>query len=77
MSEVEQSFDSQRKKIVEYLEQEGKGNKDVIWAYENIKEPPYKFANTDISKILNGRDVKYTKSIKWFITFLIKYFDLD
>ena len=77
MSEVEQSFDSQRKKIVEYLEQEGKGNKDVIWAYENIKESPYKFANTDISKILNGRDVKYTKSIKWFITFLVKYFDLD
>ena len=38
MSEVEQSFDSQRKKIVEYLEQEGKGNKDVIWAYENIKD---------------------------------------
>ncbi|EQC94972.1 hypothetical protein LLT3_06050 [Lactococcus cremoris subsp. cremoris TIFN3] len=37
MSEVEQSFDSQRNKIVEYLEQEGKGNKDVIWAYENIK----------------------------------------
>ncbi|MDM5146200.1 hypothetical protein ICE98_03337 [Lactococcus lactis] len=27
MSEVEQSFDSQRKKIVEYLEQEGKGIK--------------------------------------------------
>ena len=77
MSEVEQSFDSQRKKIVEYLEQEGKGNKDVIWAYERFKEPPYKFANTDISKILNGRDVKYTKSIKWFITFLVKYFDLD
>lgn len=76
MSEVEQSFDSQRKKIVEYLEQEGKGNKDVIWAYENIKEPPYKFAKTDISSVLNGNR-KYTQSVKWFITFLIKYFDLD
>ena len=30
-----------------------------------------------VDQILNGRDVKYTKSIKWFITFLIKYFDLD
>lgn len=76
MSEVEQSFDSQRLKIVEFLEREGKGNKDVIWAYENIKEPPYKFAKTDISSILNG-DRKYTRSVKWFITFLIKYFDLD
>lgn len=76
MSEVEQSFDSQRMKIVEYLEQEGKGNKDAIWAYENIKEPPYKFASSDISAVLNGNR-KYTKSVKWFITFLIKYFDLD
>jgi hypothetical protein len=77
MSEVEQSFESQRQKIVEHLNAEGKGNKDVIWAYENIKEPPYKYRKSDISKILNGRDIKYTKSVKWFITFLIKYFDLD
>ncbi|MCT0028069.1 hypothetical protein [Lactococcus lactis] len=76
MSEVEQSFDSQRIKIVEYLEKEGFGNKDVIRAYENIKEPPYKFAKTDISSVLNGNR-KYTQSVKWFITFLIKYFDLD
>ncbi len=76
MSEVEQSFDSQRKKIVEYLEQEGKGNKDVIWAYENIKEPPYKFRKSDISSVLNGNR-KYTQSVKWLITFIIKYFDLD
>ncbi|KZK36761.1 hypothetical protein P7266_1780 [Lactococcus cremoris] len=77
MSEVEQSFESQRVKIVEHLEKEGFSNKDVIRAYENIKEPPYKFAKTDISRILNGREIKYTKSIKWFITFLVKYFDLD
>ena len=76
MSEVEQSFDSQRIKIVEYLEKEGFSNKDVIRAYENIKEQPYKFAKTDISSVLNGNR-KYTQSVKWFITFLIKYFDLD
>lgn len=76
MSEVEQSFDSQRIKIVEYLEKEGFSNKDVIRAYENIKEPSYKFAKTDISSVLNGNR-KYTQSVKWLITFLIKYFDLD
>ena len=37
MSEVEQSFDSQRLKIVEFMEMQGKSNKDIIWAYENIK----------------------------------------
>ena len=58
------------------MAEQGKTNKDVIWAYENIKKPPYKFAATDISKVLNGRGVKYTKSIKWFITFLIEYWDI-
>ena len=56
MSEVEQSFDSQRLKIVEFMETQGKSNKDIIWAYENIKNPPYKFAATDISAVLNGKE---------------------
>lgn len=76
MSEVEQSFNSQRLKVVKYLEKEGFTNKDVIRAYQNIEEPPYKFAKTDISAMLNGNK-KYTRSVKWFITFLIKYYDLD
>ncbi|QDK71067.1 hypothetical protein [Lactococcus protaetiae] len=76
MSEVEQSFDSQRMKIVDYLKQPEKGKKDAVWAYENIKEPPYKFTKSDISAALNGNR-KYTQSVKWLITFLVKYFDLD
>lgn len=75
MSEVEQSFDSQRLKIVEFMEMQGKSNKDIIWAYENIKNPPYKFVATDISAVLNGKR-KYTQSIKWFIAFLIEYWDI-
>lgn len=54
MSEVEQSFDSQRLKIVEFMEMQGKSNKDIIWAYENIKNPPYKFAATDISGLMSN-----------------------
>ncbi|MEY8538384.1 hypothetical protein AALM99_08010 [Lactococcus muris] len=75
MSEVEQSFDTQRLKVVDFLKREGKSNKDVIWAYDNIKSPPYKFAPADISSILNGKR-KYTKSVKWLITFLIDYWDI-
>ena len=75
MSEVDQSFETQRLKINQYMEQNGKENKDVIWAYENIPHPPYKYAASDISNILNGNR-SYTKSVKWLIEFLIKYWDI-
>ena len=76
MSEVEQSFNNQRLKILKFMDQKGIKTTDILFAYDNIPDPKYKFTLVDISNVLNGKR-KYTPSVKWLITFINNYWDIS
>ncbi|GAB2025849.1 hypothetical protein OfM1_19210 [Lactovum odontotermitis] len=75
MSEIAESFNAQRLKILDYMKEKGLSQMDLFRIVTNAENTEFKYTKQDVSNILNGKR-KYTPSVNWFITIVCKTYGI-